>query len=98
MECNFDDIFNRGIIKTIYHDLDIRDQDNFGDTIPLLFGSSSFFSSMLWNNDRCIWSILQTCRPPGDYVANITENTGFSCPAVRTYSVYPDEWWSVNCT
>ena len=92
MECNFDHVYTRGIIQTIYHDLDLDYEVKFGDSLMTFYRNEVFVSSLLLRNERCIRPILQTCHSPGDYVANITENAGYSCPCVRSYHVYPDDY------
>ena len=91
VECNFDQVYTRGIIQTIYHDIDYQlDYPlKVGDTLSTLYANESFVDSMLMNSERCIRSILQTCHPPGDYVANMTENEGYTCPCVRLFNTYP---------
>ena len=89
MECNFDHVITRGIVQTIYHDLDFDYRIKFGDTFEAFYGDRDFVASMLSHNEQCTISFLQTCHPPGDFVANIAGNAGYSCPCVRSYYVYP---------
>ena len=92
MECNFDHIFARGVVQTIYHDLDFDYRIKFGDIWGAFYGDRDFVASLLPSSDSCTMSILQTCHLPGDVIANMTENTGYSCPCLRSYYVYPHSY------